>query len=157
MFSTSVIGGEIFRRSGMKQKEQENTGKQTGGFRKVVKKAKEDWIGAQCEEIKPCLNRNNSKRAYQLVKDLTPEKQGRSSTIQDKSRKYLTEKQEILSRWTEYFPDLHNYNGMANPMDSVANYYPTYKGQLAALPELQNYQPNQFFEQSHDESHLEYT
>ena len=47
---------------------------------KAVKKAKEDWIGAQCE-IETCLNKNNSKRAYQLVKDLTSEKQGRSSTF----------------------------------------------------------------------------
>ena len=93
----------------MKQKEQKNTGKQIGGFRKVVKKAKEDWIGAQFEKIKTCLNKNNSKRAYQLVKDLTSEKQGRSSTIQDKSRKCLNKEQEILSRWTEYFPELHDY------------------------------------------------
>ena len=28
-----------------------------------MKKAKEDWIGAQCEEIDTCLNKNNSKRA----------------------------------------------------------------------------------------------
>ena len=67
---------------------------------KAVKKAKEDWIGAQCEEIETCLNKNNSKRAYQLVKDLTSEKQGGSSTIQDKSGKCLTEEKEILSRWT---------------------------------------------------------
>ena len=33
-FSTSVIRGEIWRRSGMKQKEQKNTEKQTGGFRR---------------------------------------------------------------------------------------------------------------------------
>ena len=45
---------------------------------KAVKKAKDDWIGAQCEEIETCLNKNNSERAYQLVKDLTSEKQGRS-------------------------------------------------------------------------------
>ena len=32
-------------------------------------------------EIETCLNKNNSKRAYQLVKDLASEKQGRSSTI----------------------------------------------------------------------------
>ena len=55
----------------------------TWRIQKAVKKAKEDWIGAQCEEIETCLNKNNSKRAYQLVKDLTSEKQGRSSTIQD--------------------------------------------------------------------------
>ena len=54
-----------------------------------MKKAKEDWIGTQCEEIETCLNKNNSKRAYQLVKDLILDKQGRSSTIQDKSGKCL--------------------------------------------------------------------
>ena len=79
-------------------------------IQKAVKKTKKDWIGAQCEEIETCLNKNNSKRAYQLVKDLTAKKQGRSSTIQDKSEKCLTEEKEILSRWTEYCSDLYNYN-----------------------------------------------
>ena len=76
---------------------------------KAVKKAKEDWIGAQCEEIETCLNKNNSKRAYQLVKDLTSETQARSSTIQDKSGICLTEGKEILSRRTEYCSELYNY------------------------------------------------
>ena len=40
-----------------------------------MKNAKYDWIGAQCEEIETCLDKNNSKRAYQLVKDLTSEEQ----------------------------------------------------------------------------------
>ena len=75
-------------------------------IQKAVKKAKEDWIGAQCEEIETCLNKNNSKRAYQLVKDITSEKQGRSSAIQDKSGKCVTEENEILSRWTEYCSEL---------------------------------------------------
>ena len=82
----------------------------------AVKKAKEDWIGAQCEEIETCLNKNNRKRAYQLVKDLafalprmTYREQGRSSTIQDKSGKCLTEENEILSRWTENRLELYNY------------------------------------------------
>ena len=37
----------------MKQKEQKNTCavKQTRGFQKSTKKAKEDWMDAQCEEI----------------------------------------------------------------------------------------------------------
>ena len=46
-------------------------------------------------EIETCLNKNNSKRAYQQVKDLTAEKQGRSSTIQDRSGKCLIEKQKF--------------------------------------------------------------
>ena len=74
-----------------------------------MKKAKEDWIGAQCEEIETCLNKTNSKRAYQLVKDLTLEKYGRSSTVQDKPEKCLTEEKEILNRWTEYCSKLYNY------------------------------------------------
>ena len=78
-------------------------------IQKAVKKAKEDWTGAQCDEIEICLNKINSKRAYQLVKDLTSEKQGRSSAIQDKSGKCLTEVKKILSRWTEYCSELYNY------------------------------------------------
>ena len=50
---------------------------------------------------------NNSKEAYQLVKDLTSEKQGRSSTIQDKSGKCLTEEKEILSRWKILLRTVH--------------------------------------------------
>ena len=46
-------------------------------IQKAVKKAKEHWIGAQYEEIKTCLNKNNSKRAYQLMKALTWEKYDR--------------------------------------------------------------------------------
>ena len=87
---------------------------------KAVKKAKEDWIGAQCEEIETCLNKNNSKRAYQLVKDLTSEKQGRSSTIQDKSGKCLTEEKEILSRWTEHCSELYNYESCGDNADWTA-------------------------------------
>ena len=67
-------------------------------IQKAVKKAMEDWIGAQCEVIETYLNKTNNKGADQLVKDLTSEKQGRSSTIQDKSGKCLAEEQEILSR-----------------------------------------------------------
>ena len=45
-------------------------------IQKAVKKAKGwgggGWIGSQCEETETCLNKNNTKRAYQLVvKDVT--------------------------------------------------------------------------------------
>ena len=47
-----------------------------------MKKAKENWIGEQCSEIEENLRKNNSKRAYQLVKDLTTVKQGKVATVQ---------------------------------------------------------------------------
>ena len=43
------------------------------------------------------------------MKDLTSEKQGRSSTIQDRSGKCLTEEKEIFSRWTEYCSEQYNH------------------------------------------------
>ena len=54
----------------MKQKEQKYK-EANKRIQKAVNKAKDDLTGAQCEEIETCLNKNNSKRAYQLVKDLT--------------------------------------------------------------------------------------
>ena len=71
-----------------------------------MKMAKETWIQGQCQEVEACLRKNNIKKAYQLVKDLTTEKQGRTTTIQGKSGKCLSEENEILNRWTEYCSDL---------------------------------------------------
>ena len=62
-------------------------------IKRCMKKAKENWIGEQCSEIEENLRKNNSKRAYQLVKDLTAVKQGKATTVQDRSGKCLTEEQ----------------------------------------------------------------
>ena len=78
-------------------------------IRTEMKMAKETWIQGKCQEVEACIRKNNSKKAFPLVKDLTTEKQGKSTTIQHKSRKCLTEKNEILNRWTEYCSDLYNY------------------------------------------------
>ena len=56
-----------------------------------MKKAKENWIEERCSEIEENLRKNNSKRAYQRVKDLTIVKQGKATTVQDCSGKCLTE------------------------------------------------------------------
>ena len=55
----------------------------------AVRKEKKDWIGTQFEEVETCLNKNNSKKAYQLVKELNSEKQ---------VGKCLTEEHDILCR-----------------------------------------------------------
>ena len=49
-------------------------------IKKCLKKAKEEN-----------LRKNNSKKAYQLVKNLTTVKQGKATTVQDRSGKCLTE------------------------------------------------------------------
>ena len=90
--------------------------------KKAMKKAKENWIDEQCQSIEDNLKKNNSKKVYQLVKDLTSTKKVRTSTIQDKDGKSLTEDQEILKRWTEYCSELYNYTATG---DSGVLQFPT--------------------------------
>ena len=87
--------------------------------KRCTKKAKENWIGEQCSEIEENLRKNNSKRAYQLVKDLTTMKQGKATTVPDRSGKCLTEEREILNRWREYCTELYNHKANGDP--SVLN------------------------------------
>ena len=131
-----------------------------------MKMAKETWIQGQCQEVEACLRKNNSKKAYQLVKDLTTEKQGKFTVIQDKLGKCLTEENEILNRWREYCSDLYNYETVGDPivhdwhldlnllqdledrrmadhMDSIPSYHTPKERQFAAVSELQNHQPYQ--------------
>ena len=42
------------------------------------------------------------------MKDLTTVKQGKATTVQDRSGKCLTEEQSILNRWTKYCCELYN-------------------------------------------------
>ena len=84
-----------------------------------MKKAKENWIGEQCSEIEENLRKNSGKKAYHLVKDLTTVKQGKATTVQDRSGKCLTEERQILKRKTEYCSELYNYKTNGDP--SVLN------------------------------------
>ena len=65
------------------------------------------------------LRKNNSKRAYQLVTDLTTAKQGKATTVQDRPWKCHTEERHILTRWTEYCSVLYNHKVNGDP--SVLN------------------------------------
>ena len=81
-----------------------------------MKSVKENWVGEQCSETEENL-KNNSKRAYQLVKDLITVKQGKATTVQDRSGKYLTEERQILNRWTEYCSELYNHKAHGDPLE----------------------------------------
>ena len=49
------------------------------------------------------------------MKDLTTVKQGKVTTVQDRSGKCLTEERQILNRWTEYCSELYNYKANGDP------------------------------------------
>ena len=88
-------------------------------IKRCMKKATENWIGEQSSETEENLRRDNSKRAYQLMKDLTTVKRGKVTTVPDHSGKCLTEEREILNRWTEYCTELNNHkaNGYLSVLD----------------------------------------
>ena len=66
-----------------KYKEVNNT------IKTCMKKAKENRIGEHCSENEQNLRKNNSKKAYQLLKDLTTVKQAKATSVQDRSEKML--------------------------------------------------------------------
>ena len=50
-----------------------------------------------------------------LVKDLTTVKQGKATTVQDRSEKCLIEERQTLNRWTESCSELYNYKANGDP------------------------------------------
>ena len=84
-------------------------------IKRCVKKAKENRLGEQCSEIEDSMRKNKSKRAYQLVKDLTTTKQEKAAVVQGRSGTCLTEERQMLNRWTEYCSELYNYKASGDP------------------------------------------
>ena len=85
-------------------------------IKRCTRKFKENWLGEQCSEIEENLRKNNSKRVYQLVKDVTTVKQGKATYVQYRSGKRLTGERQTLNRWTEYCSKLYNYKASGDPL-----------------------------------------
>ena len=84
-------------------------------IKKSIKKAKRVWVDLQCQDIEDNIRKNDSKKAYELVKTLTSTKQGKTNTIQDKDGNCLTETNDILNRWTEYCAELYSHTVVGDP------------------------------------------
>ena len=59
----------VLRKKRLKPEGYEKYKAVNNNIKRCMKKAKENWIGQQCSETEENLRKNNSKRAYQLVKD----------------------------------------------------------------------------------------
>ena len=97
----------------------ENYSKINKTIKKKITQAKENYINEQCSALEESLSKNDSKKAYGIVKDLTTSKKPKVNTIKDKNGKCLTEKTQVLNRWTEYSTELYNYPIKGN--DEVLN------------------------------------
>ena len=77
------------RKKRFEPEESEKYKEMNNNVKRCMKKARDNWTGEQCSEIEENLRKNNSKRAYQLVKDFTTVKQGESDYCPRSFRKML--------------------------------------------------------------------
>ena len=75
-----------------------------------MKKAKEDWFNHKCKDIDTCFKHNNTKKAFQIVKDLIKPKQRSSTNIKNKDGNFINDKKGVIIRWTEHCSELYNFN-----------------------------------------------
>ena len=79
-------------------------------IRKMMLKAKEDWIQTQCKSIDDDIKHGrHNKRAYETLKILTKTTPRSTSIIEDRNGVPLADDTLKLNRWTEYCKELYNY------------------------------------------------
>ena len=67
------------------------------------------WPEKQCTAVEESLNKNNSKMVFQVVKDLTEQRQSKVSYIQNRQGNCPLEESNIIRRWLEYCSELNNH------------------------------------------------
>ena len=63
----------------------------TNKLKKEMRIAKENWINKKCTDIGECLIINNTKEAYQIVNELTKQKDKITVNVHDKDGKCITD------------------------------------------------------------------
>jgi exonuclease III len=89
--------------------------------RNKLRTDKDTWINQQCETLEAEITKNNTKKAFDIVKKLTKGYIARATVIEDKNGKMLTEKSQVVDRWREYCEELYNYRGDNNIPTRLAN------------------------------------
>ena len=73
------------------------------------REAKDEEVEQKCREAEDLENRNETKKMYQLVRQLAPEeKPKQNKAISDKNGSLLCEKDKINKRWKEYMEELYD-------------------------------------------------
>ena len=91
--------------------------------KKGMKKAKENWIGEQCQNIGDCLKKNNSKKAYKLVQDLTGTKRERIP-IGPSISVFIDFKKAFNRVWyAALWATMRLYNTNTNLINAIQNLY----------------------------------
>ena len=105
----------IKKRTDSNLKDLRNTRKWTTTSRGAWKRLKKTGWENSVVRLKKIWGRTKVRGHTNWWKDLTTVKQGKVTTIQDCSGKYLTEERQILNRWTEYCSKLYNHKANRDP------------------------------------------
>ena len=79
-------------------------------IKKEMRISKEIWSNNKCTDIGECLIRNNTKKAYQIVNELTKKKDNIIVNVHDTDGKCITDKTEVMKSWTAYCSELYTHN-----------------------------------------------
>ena len=79
--------------------------------RAIQREARRDkarWLEERCASVGEGLKRNNSRKAYQLIKTLRKNFQPKLRNIKNAEHRVLTDLKDILRRWRDYAKDLYH-------------------------------------------------
>src|SRR3984885_7608136 len=90
--------------------------KMTREIKKKAKQCKEQWLEEKCNEAENSAGRQDTRRLFQIAKEICGNDNPKSATVKDKEGKVLEDKADIKNRWKEYYETLYNEE---NPVDST--------------------------------------
>lgn len=85
----------------------------------LCRKAKDEWLKNNCEEIQYCLMKNSIDKAYNKVKSLQYSPRTRSNIVKDKEGRTLFENEKVAERWKEYMEELYEGDEIQNENDYI--------------------------------------
>ena len=92
--------------------------------RRKMKNDKENWISQQCSELEENIRSNNTRKAFELVKQLCCRNKARALILNDKNGNTLTNAKDVRKRWKEYCYDLYNVE-LGGDQDNLSEIYNT--------------------------------
>ena len=112
---TEEILRMILRRQAIPQRNSDEYKQLHREIRKKCREAKEEWLKNECAEIEKGKE-TDTKAMHKRIKDLTGAQTCSSSgCIRSKDGTIITEKYDILERWTEYIEELFRDNRGGKP------------------------------------------
>lgn len=112
--------------------------------KKLIKKRKKIFMKDKVKEIENNYNQNAPRNMYLNIKKQTKNYQPRTNICKDKYGNTLSDKNEIVDRWREYFDELLNKpnvtcDGTAPNIIEIDEETPTVDDTKAALQKLKNF------------------